>query len=80
MPTKEASHIADFVYKMIFHHGCPEEIILDQDREFCNQFINRLEELTGFRHRVKSAYHPQSNRLDERMNRTLKRGIAEAGQ
>ena len=50
VPTKEASHVADFLYKMIFHHGCPEEIISDQGREFCNQVINRLEELTGFRH------------------------------
>lgn len=31
VPTKEVSHIADFLYKMIFRHGCPEEIILDQD-------------------------------------------------
>ena len=50
VPTKEANHVADFLYKMIFRHGCPEEIISDQGREFCNQIINRLEELTGFRH------------------------------
>ena len=72
VPTKEASHVTDFLYKMIFRHGCPEEIISDQAREFCNQVIIRLEKLTGFQHRVTSAYHPQSNGLDERMNRTLK--------
>ena len=33
VPTKEASHVADFLYKMIFRHGCPEEIISDQGRE-----------------------------------------------
>ena len=75
IPTKEASHVADFLYKMIFRHGCPEEIISDQGREFCNQVINRLEELTGFRHRVTAAYHPQSNGLDERMNQTLKAAL-----
>ena len=34
--------------------------------------MNRLESLTGFKHRVTSAYHPQSNGLDERLNQTLK--------
>ena len=75
IPTKEARHVADFQYQMIFRHGCPEEIISDQGREFCNQVINRLEELTGFQHRVTSAYHPQSNGLDERMNQTLKAAL-----
>ena len=37
--------------------------------------MNALEELTGFRHQVSSAYHPQSNRLDERLNQTLKAAL-----
>ena len=27
MPTKEAKHVAEFLYKMIFRHGCPLEIV-----------------------------------------------------
>ena len=72
VPTKEAKHVANFLYKMILRHGCPEEIISDQGREFCNQLIDLLEKLTGFKHRITSAYHPQSNGLDERLNQTLK--------
>ena len=72
MPTKEAVHVANFLYKMFLRHGCPQEIISDQGREFCNQLVDLLEELTGFKHRVTSAYHPQANGLDERMNQTLK--------
>ena len=34
MPTKEAKHIAKFLYKMILRHGCPLEIVSDQGREF----------------------------------------------
>ena len=34
MPTKEAKHVAKFLYKMILHHGCPLEIVSDQGREF----------------------------------------------
>ena len=53
-------------------HGCPLEIVSDQGREFCNQLVDLLEELTGFKHKITIAYHPQSNGLDERFNQTLK--------
>ena len=72
MPTKEAKHVAEFLYKMILRYGCPLEIVSDQGREFCNQLVDLLEELTGFKHKITSAYHPQSNGLDERFNQTLK--------
>lgn len=72
VPTKEARHVATFLLKMFFRHGCPEEIVSDQGREFCNQLIDLLEELTGFKHKITSAYHPQSNGLDERLNQTIK--------
>ena len=74
IPTKGAKHVAAFLYKMILRHGCPEEIVSDQGREFCNQLIDLLEQLTGFKHKITSAYHPQSNGLDERLNQTLKEG------
>ena len=32
------------------------------------QLVDLLEELTGFKHKITSAYHPQSNGLDERFN------------
>ena len=52
IPTKQAKHTVDFLYKMILRHGFPEEVITDQGREFCNQIMNAPEELTGFRHLV----------------------------
>ena len=72
MPTKEAKHVAEFLYKMILRHGCPLEIVSDQGWEFCNQLVDLLEELTGFKHKITSAYHPQFNGLDEHFNQTLK--------
>ena len=72
IPTKEARHVAAFLYRMFLRHGCPQEIVSDQGREFCNRIVDALEELTGFKHRMTSAYHPQSNGLDERFNQTLK--------
>ena len=58
--------MAALLLKMIFRHGSPEEIVSDQGTEFCNQLIDLLEKQTGFKHKVTSAYHPQSNGLDER--------------
>lgn len=69
MPTKEAKHIAEFLLKMILRHGCPLKIVSDQGRD---QLVDLLEELTRFKHKITSAYHPQSNGLDERFNQTLK--------
>ena len=34
--------------------------------------MDLLEDLTGFKHKITSVYHPQSNGLDERYNQTLK--------
>ena len=68
IPTKEATHVAVFLYKMILRHGYPQEIVSDQGREFCNKLVDSLEELTGFKHKITSAYHPQSNALDECFN------------
>ena len=53
--NKEATHIAvhvlhAFLYKMILGHGCPQEIVSDQGREFCNKLVDSLEDLTGFKH------------------------------
>ena len=43
----------------------------DQGREFVNQINECLFQLTNIKHCVSSAYHPQTNGLDERLNQTL---------
>ncbi len=65
----------------MLRYGCPEEIILsDQGREFCNHSVDLLEQLTGFKHTVTGAYHPQSNGLDERLNQTMKAQLQKNGK
>ena len=56
-------------------HGCVEIQINDQGREFVNAVSTNLHELTGVEQRVTSAYHPQSNGLVERENRTIKNAL-----
>ena len=72
---KLAPTIAQFLYEMMCRHGCFAVQINDQGREFVNQVSAELHRLTGVEQRVTSAYHPQSNGLVERQNRTIKNSL-----
>ena len=50
-------------------------VISDQGREFVNQVNQHLFSLTKTKHRISSAYHPQTNGLVERYNQTLQRSL-----
>ena len=50
--------------------------INDQGKEFVNEVSENLHEMTGIEQRITSAYHPQSNGLCERQNRTIKDSLA----
>ena len=53
-----------------------ETLISDQGREFVNNDMDKLTTRLGIDHRISSAYHPQTNGLRERDNRTLKACLA----
>ena len=72
---KTAPTIAQFVYEMMCRHGCFAIQINDQGREFVNEVSDELRRLTGVVQRITSAYHPQSNGLVERQNRTIKNSL-----
>jgi len=55
--------------------GSTEFVISDQGREFVNQLSEQLFRLTNTRHKMSSAYHPQTNGLVERYNQTLQRSL-----
>ena len=67
--------MAEFLYDLLTRYGVAEIIMLDQGREFVNKVNQALFEMCGTDHRISSAYHPQTNGLDERMNQTLKGAI-----
>ena len=69
---KSAPTVAAFLYDVMCRHGCFKIQINDQGKEFVNEVSNKLLEMTGTEQRVTSAYHPQSNGLCERQNRTIK--------
>ena len=52
-------------------HGVPSEILSDRGRSFLSGLMKELEALLGFHKVNTSAYHPQTDGLVERYNRTL---------
>ena len=69
--SKTAAEIAQELFKYISIFGPPKEILSDQGREFLNEMVDTMLTLIGTDHRVTSAYHPRTNGLTERFNKTL---------
>ena len=68
IPDKSALTVASVLFRLITRRGSP---VITQGREFINEVNRHLFELTGVKHRISAAYHPQTNGLDERFNQTL---------
>jgi len=52
-------------------HGLPVSIISDRDTRFKSEFWQALMDLLGVRHKMSSAFHPQTDGQTERVNRVL---------
>ena len=63
---------AQFIYEQIIcQHGCSQIILSDRGTHFNNNVIKRLMEKFRINHLLSTPYHPQTNGLVERFNRTL---------
>ena len=81
-PTKTANSIdtATFIYEeIICRFGAPRVIQSDQGTHFVNEVIKELTKRFQIKHSLSSPYHPQSNGLVKRFNRTLCEGLAKLG-
>lgn len=58
----------DQVYK---HHGLPQSIVSDHDKNFLSTLWQELFWLTGVQLRMSYVYHPQTNGQSERVNQCL---------
>ena len=72
LPTKESSGVAQSLYSLICKHGVPKKVQSDQGREFVNSVNSHLFKITGVKHIITLAYHPQTNGLIEQFNQTFK--------
>ncbi len=72
-----ASTIASVLLrKIIFPHGFPAHLLSIQGPQFRGEVMQVLTTSMGIQQKFTTPYHPQTNGLTERMNRTLKQIIS----
>ena len=70
--NKETKTVAKHLYDdFVLRFGIPTSILSDQGREFESRVIRNLSKLSGVLKLRTTPYHPETNGLCERMNRTL---------
>ncbi|KAI5063578.1 hypothetical protein GOP47_0022125 [Adiantum capillus-veneris] len=77
IPDCTASTVAAaLLHNIIFRHSCPQHILSDQGVQFKGEVLRVLTQSLGIKQRFSSPYHPQTNGLTERLNRTLKQSLS----
>ncbi|KAI7411517.1 hypothetical protein KC336_g12012 [Hortaea werneckii] len=75
IPYKEAFTAVDlahvFVKEVVANHGTPTELISDRDKLFTSNFWTALMHNLGVKHKLSTAFHPQTDGQTERLNQTL---------
>jgi hypothetical protein len=73
MPDQEATTIAQaFVNKIVSRWGVPKHVVTDQGANFTSAVLKLVYHKLGIQRNPTTPYHPQSDGLVERFNRTLK--------
>ena len=60
-----------FCEAWIFKYGPPRSVLSDNGKQFTSRFVQSVCQLLGLSNAYTSAYHPQTNGLVERYNRTI---------
>src|SRR5436190_13210369 len=75
IPYKESSTAIDpaYAFQRTVHsqHGLPHSIISDRGPTFVSNFWQSLTAQLGVKHKLSTAYHPQTDGQTERLNQTL---------
>jgi len=72
-----AKEVSTFILEeIICRHGCPKRILSDRGSHFNNEMIRELTEKFKVKHGFSSPYHPKTNGLVERFNKTLCESLA----
>jgi hypothetical protein len=74
-PTKQTYHtkdVAEVMFNSVYKlHGMPSHIVSDRDTLFTSTFWQKLNELMGTKLRMSTSFHPQTDGITERANRTI---------
>jgi len=65
---------------LIPRYGVPQKICTDNGTHFKNEHLQKVESALGIKHRFGSVYHPESQGLVERANRTIKNKLGKVMQ
>ena len=77
IPNATAKEVSIFIFEeIICRHGCPQKILTDRGSHFNNQLIKELTEKFKIKHGFSTPYHPKTNGLVERFNKTLCEALA----
>ncbi|KAL4384167.1 hypothetical protein GQ457_15G018280 [Hibiscus cannabinus] len=72
-PRNDAQTVMKFLHKHIFtRFGVPRAIISDEGTHFDNKLIDKAAQRYGIRHKIATAYHPQTNGQAKVSNREIK--------
>lgn len=72
LTSATAADVSCFLlHSVILRHGAPRVVISDRGRQFTADVVEDLLRLCGSTYRHSTPYHPQTNGLTERTNRTL---------
>lgn len=72
LATATARDVAIFLLRRFFlRHGAPRELLSDRGSVFLSDVVEVLLKQCQIVHRTTTSYHPQTNGLTERFNRTL---------
>ena len=72
-PRNDSKTVLKFLHKHIFtRFGVPRAIISDEGTHFDNKLIAKALQRYGVRHKIATAYHPQTNGQAEVSNREIK--------
>src|SRR5436190_23640475 len=81
MKEATAENVVQFIDKRIIcRHGCPKIILSDRGTHFRNKLVDGLCERFEIKHKLSSPYHPQTNGLVERFNRTLCKSLVKVSK
>lgn len=75
LQTTTSEDIARAMTAVFARTGFPEEVLTDRGSNFCYELMKGIFKLMGARHIKTSAYHPETDRLVERFNGTLKKSL-----
>src|SRR6266498_4424019 len=81
LKTANSDTVATFLYEeIICRFGALRVLQSDRGTHFVNELIHKLTKRFRIKYSLSSPYHPQSNRLVERFNKTLCEGIVKLAE